>query len=202
MSVVLLPKYQIVPGEDPEVTAARLHARKNKPVNQAEDIDYPSYRFRPFPRAMYREWTEDRRERELSRIAGKHALDLEKRNDRWQAESLLGEYETALVGVADYIEHGDRDEVVSELRERNEREQSIRKTEGWADHPNEVKAATRRMQMTLATAAAERAHEDRNLGERATSELEAVDDAADDHVVDVSATRKELKERGKLPKDK
>lgn len=202
MSIALLPKYQIVPGEDPEVTAARLHAKKNRAVNAADDLEFPPYRFRPYPTCVYREWSEDARELEILRIAARHALDLEKRRDRITAESQVGLYESKLVGATDYHEHWDHDEVISELREKNDKALAAALEDGWAERPELVKDATRRKQIKLATAAAERQYEDRRLSPEAAAELERVDDAADDHVVDVLATRKTLTEQGKLNKEK
>src|SRR5262245_25199385 len=103
--VALLSKYSYAvkqdgTPEDPEVTALRLHARKNKAINPNEEagIEFPSYIFTPYPTAMYRDWTDERREDEITRIAGKHMLDLEKRQDRRLAETLVGAFETINVG--------------------------------------------------------------------------------------------------------
>jgi hypothetical protein len=209
MSVAMLPKYKpegALDYETAEEAAERLHLKKNKPANPVEDMDFPAYRFFPYPTAIYRKWNEDDREQELYRIAGRYNLDLEKRRDRFQVEQLVGEFETRNVGVIDFIRTGQgvkqSIEIVSELREKNEREHKALLDQGWADSPAGVKDATRRMQMKVATLAAEREYTDRNLGEKAMTELRAVDDAADDHVVDVPETRKQLQAEGKLPKEK
>lgn len=202
MSVALLPKYQIVPGEDPDITAAKLHAKKNRPANPAEDLEFPAYRYRPYPRVVYRQWDDEDRDRELMRVAGKQMLDLEKKRDRYTAEALVGEHETRGVGVIDYEPHDTGDEILSALRERNDKEFASLLEQGWADSPDGVRAATRRVQMRVAASAADRWNDDAKLGEKAKAELEAIDAAADDHVVDVPETRKQLQAEGKLPKEK
>lgn len=206
MSVVLMPKQYAPQGafenETPEEAAARLHAKKNKPVNPVEDMDFPAYRYRPYPRAVYRKWNEDDRENEIYKVAGKNMLNLEQKRDRFTAEALVGTFETRLVGAVDYTPLDRGDEVNSTLRERNDKEFAALIDEGWAETPDGVKAATTRMQIRKATAAAERIHDDRHLGEQAAAELDVIDSAADDHVINVAETRKQLQAEGKLPKEK
>lgn len=200
MSVILLPKFRINADEDPEVTAARLHRRKNTPVSQGDnDQEYPRYRFYPYPTAMYRKWDPKIYERELYKIAGKSALNLNLPHERQIAEDMLGEYETKNVGQFDCHVEGDNDpEVISEIRERNIREHQAMIEAGWADRPDGVKAAHRALEMRVAQQAAERQFEDRHLGEKAAAELEAIDDASEPHVVNVPETRKQLQAEGKL----
>lgn len=202
MSIIQLPKYPIQGYEDlsPEEASERLHRKKNTPI--APDIEYPSYRFRPYPCALYRQWTDEARERELMRVSAKYMLDMQKRSDVLTAESLVGQFETRLVGEADYIEHRDSDEVISQIRERNDKAKADLLEQGWAERPDLVKEAAAKLRMKVATLAAERQFEDRRLGEKAAAELEAIDDASEDHVVDVPAARRELRERGALKKDK
>lgn len=209
MSVTMLPKYTpegALAGESAEVAAERLHRKKNKPANPADDLEFPAYQFFPYPTALYRKWDEDAREDEVYRVAGRLTLDLEKRRDRQIADRLVGDFETRNVGSIDFVRRGGERsnaiEVVSELRERNIREHQTLLEEGWSDTPGGVKEATRRVQIKLATAAAERQGEDMRLGEKAKAELEAIDDAAPDHVVNVAETRKQLQGEGKLPKER
>lgn len=204
--VVMLSKYQIVAGEDPDVTSTKLHLKKNKAVNPADEagVEFPPYRFTPYPTAMYRDWDDpDDRENEIYRLAAKGSYDLEKRRDRMTVEALVGKYKTCNVGMIDFVRHPDRDEVISELRERNDREHAARLEEGWADTPDGVPAAKRRYDMRVSSLpSAQIIYEDRHLSEKAKAEFDAVNDAADDHVVDVDGTRKQLRDAGKLPKER
>lgn len=208
MSVALLPKLRPEGAHDDETAeeaSERLHNKKNKPANPVEDMDFPPYRFFPYPTAVYRKWDVDEREQELYKVAGRNNLDLDKRRDRFTAEALVGDYETRNVGVTDFTRSGRNGvnvEISSELRERNDREYAAMLEQGWASSPSGVKDATRRLQIKLATAAAEREGEDQHMGEKAYAEMRAVDDAADNHVVNVSETRKQLQAEGKLPKER
>ena len=205
MSIAMLPKYRPEGAwdfETAEEASERLHLEKNKAANPAEGMPFPPYQYFPYPTAVYRKWDEDLREQEVYRTAGRLNLDLEKKRDRYQVETLVGQYETRNVGVIDFTRTGKRGEVIeviSELREKNIREHQALLEQGWADNPDGVKDATRKMQVRVATAAAEREYDDRLLGEKAMAELRRVDDAADDHVVDVAETRKQLEADGKLP---
>lgn len=203
--VVMLSKYQIMPGEDPEVTATRMHLKKNRAINPAEEfgMEFPPYRFAPYPTAMYRDWDPDERENEIHKMAGKYALNLELRRDRLEAETRVGPYRTILVGAIDYVRVGDREEVLSEIRERNDREYAARLEEGWASEPGQVRAAKRAFEMrTSALPAAQIILEDRHLGDKGKAEFDQVNEAADNHVTDVSETRKQLQADGVLPKGK
>lgn len=203
--VVMLSKYQIVAGEDPEVTALRLHMKKNRPVDQAEEMgmEFPAYRFTPYPTAMYRDWEGDERENEIHRLSAKHMLDLEKRRDRLAVEAMVGPYKTINVGIVDFVRYPDHDDVISEVRERNEREHAARLEEGWADRPADVRAAKRAFEIrTAAAPAAQTIYEDRHLSPAAKAEFDAINEAASDHVVNVADTRKQLQDSGALPKGK
>lgn len=206
MSVVMLPKYLpegAAENETAEEASARLHIEENRPLGAPKGMRFPPYVYTPYPRAVYRDWDPDDRENEVMRIAGKHMLDLEKRRDRLTADQLVGQYETRNIGVIDFVRHSNNTlDVISELRERNDKEFKAALEEGWAETPSGVKDAKRRMQMRVATLAAERQFDDRHLGEQAARELEAIDDAASDHVVNVEETRRELQDAGKLPKGK
>lgn len=203
--VVMLSKYQIVAGEDPEVTALRLHMKKNRPVNQADEMgmEFPAYRFTPYPTAMYHDWEGDERDNEIYKLAAKHNFDLEKRRDRMAVEAMVGPYKTINVGVIDFVRFEDHDDVISEVRERNDREHAARLEQGWADRPSDVRAARRAFEMrTSALPAAQTIYEDRHLSATAKAEFDAVNEAASDHVVNVSDTRKQLQDAGTLPKGK
>lgn len=151
MSVVTFPKYQIN-GLDAEAESARLHYKKNQP--DRPDIDFPPYRFMPFPCALYR--------REGDEIVNR------------------------LCGVNDYDGDGN---LVEALRQRNEAQLAALLGDGWVDTPADVNKARRAAELDIARAAAMSAYEDKNLGEKARAEREAVDLASDDHVVDVPTAR-------------
>lgn len=186
MSVTMLPKYEIIPGEDPEITATKLHLKKNRP--EPPDIDFPPYEYREFPCAMYREWGENDRYVQERQVALSKGLDLN--NPR---EAML---------IASFVPPCDSCLIHSESERRAKQEQ------GWADSPNGIKDAKRRAEMAFARQAAELNYEDRRLSPRAAAEKEALDDAADHHIVDVPETRRELeasgaitpKKRGRKPK--
>lgn len=61
---------------------------------------------------------------------------------------------------------------------------------GWALTPTDAKPADDRLQERIAYQAAMRAKDDLRLGEKAKAELEAVEDASEDHVLDVAAPKK------------
>lgn len=103
---------------------------------------------------------------------------------------------SVLVGVDDTDARGN---VNPQLRERNDRERAEKAAQGWADHPNGIKDAQEVVRAAVRQAAAERAFDDRHLGEQARAELEAVEDAAEDHVLDVPAPKKKP---GRKPKAK
>lgn len=67
---------------------------------------------------------------------------------------------------------------------------------GWADSPVTAEQAKERAEKAIATAAAERAYTDRNMSDAAKAEVAALEQATDDHVVDVPAPKK----RGRKPK--
>lgn len=157
MSVVQLPKY-LINGRDAEQEATRLHFKKNRP--DQPEIEFPAYRYMPFPKAMYRRKGDD--------------------------------IESALVGVNDYTDDGELNE---QLREKNEAAVHDRLADGWAHSPGQIDAAKRALEMDIAKAAAERAYEDRHLGDKARVELEKIEDAADDHVVNVPEAKRSLVDR-------
>lgn len=104
----------------------------------------------------------------------------------YREHSETGELESRLVGRMDFLEG----EVHAALRAQNEREHRDALAAGWVDKPDQVRSAKDRANKAIALAAAERAYDDRRLGDKAKRELEALEDAADDHVVDVPAPKK------------
>ena len=61
---------------------------------------------------------------------------------------------------------------------------------GWADSPVTAEQAKERAEKAIATAAAERAFDDRNMSAAAKAEIAALEATTDDHVVDVPAPKK------------
>jgi len=182
--VMQLPKYAIPGMEhlDPEVAALRLHNRKNRAVNPADEMEFPPYRFRPFPVAVYRDWDETARRRELYKRASAAGISLSDERQIQLIEDTMEEWETLLIGVHDFDE---RDDVMPQLREENERKLAWHLSHGWVAKPDDIRSAKDRLNKMVARAAAERAYDDRHLGPQAAAELEAIEDAADDHVVEV-----------------
>lgn len=189
MSVVSLPKYPIPGLEhlDPEEAALRLHNKKNQAVRPDEDMVFPPYKFRPFPVALYRDWDPANRRREVVRIANKAGVRLDDERQMQLIEDEIVEWETMQVGVHDYDEN---DDIVSALRERNERELAARLDAEWCSHPSELRAKKDQLNKRVALNAALRAGDDRHLGEQAQRELDAIEEAADDHVVEVPEVRR------------
>lgn len=98
-----------------------------------------------------------------------------------------GEIVSILVGIED---HPPNAVVNPQLRARNDREQAEKAAQGWATSPGGVKDAQEVVRAAVRQAAAERAFDDRHLGEQARAELEAAEDASEDHVLDVPAPKK------------
>jgi hypothetical protein len=74
------------------------------------------------------------------------------------------------------------------VQSESERQEYLAK--GWATSPADAKDADTRYQEGIAYQAAMRAKDDLRLGEKATAELEAAEDAAEDHVLDVQPAPK------------
>lgn len=177
-----------------------LHHLKNRPSrHELEAIAFPLYKFRPFPCAVYREWDQNTKQAELYRVAARNSYDLNKPAEFAEVARTVGEHETRLVGVNDFDE---ADQVVSSLRERNEKELAFLLDNGWATTPDGVKDAVDRMNKRIALAAGERAYDDRRLGEKAREELDRIETVTEGHVVDVAESRRAATEAGALKKDK
>lgn len=159
--------------------ADRLHFLKNKPelpTIDGEPIVYPPWRMQPYPACVYGPWTEARKRDCLLQIARIEQLDLTKPLEREKAEFLIPDWDSREV--------------------RTEREKQDWLDQGWADSPADVKAAQTRWLDRIAHAAAERAYDDRRMGEGAKAEMTAADRASDEHLLDLPAPKK----RGRPPK--
>lgn len=187
--VSLLPKYQFPdhPGEDPDVVARELHEEENKAWNQARKVKFAPYVFRPYPVALYRDWDEGARRRELNRIASISGVSLNDERGMLSIEDMLPEHETKLLGRQDCDEQGN---VNQQLRDANDGELHIALGQGWATTPDGVRKAANDFRIkTTAIPAAERAYDDRRMGEKAQAEVESLGESLEDHVVDVGAAR-------------
>ncbi len=179
MSVIGLPKYLpegAYEDETPEEAATRLHLEHNT-------VPKPPVRFTPterkeFPYALYREWPDVERYKQERRVELQYGMDLNNPREARLIAEMIPPYDSCFA-----------------LDENDRRE---KKAQGWADSPQDMKAAARRLEQEIAKAAAERQYRDRRLSPKAAAELEAIDDAADHHVVDVPETRKELEHAGAL----
>lgn len=67
----------------------------------------------------------------------------------------------------------------------------------WAESPDEARAYQRKLDDDVARAAAEVQTSAQRMSSKAKAELQAADDAADEHVVDVKPARKSAQKRGK-----
>lgn len=206
MSVVELPKYPVITdprspmfGRSPEEQSEYLHFKKNKPERpELEDGFFPPYQYQPYPQAMYRDWDENAKQLELRRIAGRLQLNLRNPSDYNACEYELPKYESKLVGLTDCEFVDGEWRVDQQLRDKNDANHRIALGQGWSDTPDGVKAAKDTyIDKPLALATAHRHYEDRNLGEVAKLELEAVEDAADHHMPEVTAADVKAVQKGR-----
>jgi hypothetical protein len=72
---------------------------------------------------------------------------------------------------------------------RSEAEKTKAQRDGFADSPDEAKAAQKRLNDAVALAAAERAYDDRKLSPKAQAELDAAEDSVEHHVLDPKVKR-------------
>lgn len=66
---------------------------------------------------------------------------------------------------------------------------------GWAKQPHEARAAFAAVELEKSNNAAQRASDDRRMSEKAKAEHAAVDDAADDHVLDPPVPKADKKKK-------
>lgn len=181
MSVAMLPKYApegAYEGETPDETATRLHLEHNRPPQPPVKLQ-PS-RLTEFPYAMYREWSQDDRDSQELRLALSRGLSLDNPREARIVALMIPPFDSCLA--------------------HSEQDRANKRTEGWADSPNSMKAAKDSQNRRMFEAAGHRNFEDRHLTGPAKAEMQAVDDAADDHVLDVPKVRQELQDQGILPK--
>lgn len=178
MAVTLLPRYPIPGYEEftPEEAAEMLHQEKNRPdpipsavlrkvVRPWETLTAEE---KAFPAAMYREWTDERREMARHRAAARLNMNLKNPLELEQVDQFIGAYESALAKSAE--------------------EQMSFRMQGWGDTPAEAQQLGFIAHRVLATSAAMSQHDDRHLTEKARDERNAVEDAAADHVAEIPRT--------------
>lgn len=157
---------------DPD-EGARLHAEKNAPwINGA----YSHLRFPPlvpaeFPKCLFSAGYGDAlKAKALAlRIPARGTDDAERATRLLDAERALSEC-VCIVPDAE--------------------QEARRLANDWFNTPQEAEAGKEAIARRIATAAAERAYDDRRLGPQAQDELRAVEDDADGHVLDVPAPRR------------
>lgn len=66
---------------------------------------------------------------------------------------------------------------------------------GWVEHPSETRAAYEALELEKSDNAAQRASDDRRMSDKAKAEHDAVDSAADDHVLDLPVPKADKKPR-------
>jgi len=153
---------------------ARLHNEKNAPwINgQYSSMKFPPYVFRAFPRMLYNEQYEDAclQLAAAARVPGRGAEDSEREEALRVAERAKRD---ATCTVA------------------NEAELERRIGSGdWYLSPLEAYGGKQKRIEALATQAAHRAHDDRNMGELAKQEIEAFDDAAENFVAEIPVAKR------------
>lgn len=171
--VTLLPRYPIpgYPDMDPREAAERLHQRKNRP--EQPDIDFVpreslTAEQREYPRAMYREWAEDDRER--ARVKGSRQLQLNIRDpfDLEQIDAYVGAYDSTNALNADH-------KVKLRLA-------------GWGESHAEAKQIAFMRHRHVASDAAVSNTTDSRMTARARAERDAAEDAAPDHIAEIPHT--------------
>lgn len=160
-----------------------LHFEMNGPIPfkvNGRPLTFPRYEYRPYPAALYGVWTDDRKRLALLDEARLGGFDLKQPLQREEAESRVPKWDSRLVG--------------------NDQERQDWLNKGWTDNPDDVdKAHDHYIANTIAVAAAERAHSDRLMSERAKEEFRAADRAnGEDHLLDLPAP---VRKPGRKPRE-
>lgn len=152
---------------------AILHAKHNAPwvKGQYSHLEFPPYVFRAFPKMLY--------------SAGYEAACLE--------------YDQACLIPARGSEEGDRDAAMRIAQRKKDvavktvltqTEEDAWIGRGWFVSPTAAVDAAKAQQREMATVAAHRAYEDRNMGDQAKAEIRAFDDQAEAFVTEIPARQK------------
>lgn len=144
-----------------------LYNAPTPPKINGRPLAFPAYEYRPYPAAMYGVWTDESKRRAILDVARTYSLNLKEPLQREEAESRIPAYDSRLVG--------------------NDRERQAWLDRGWTDNPDDVaKAHDNYIANVIAVAAAERAHTDRRMSEKAKEEFRAADRAnGEDHLLDL-----------------
>lgn len=151
---------QIKTAEDVD-EGARLHALHNAPWKhgQYSHLEFPPYKFQAFPKMLY---ALDYPDATIARMEAENlpAIGV---NDHDRKKALI--LAERRVAAATRIVHSEK-----ELRAAGA---------GWYETPDEVVEAKAGFQRDMEMADAHRAYEDRNMGDLAKREMEAVEDASE-----------------------
>lgn len=152
----------------------RLHNAKNAPwVNgpYSNLPPFPPYQFRKFPQMVYSAGYLD------AVRAYEEAQMVPARGSEDQARSLA-------ILKAERL----KVETIKTVHDADELERAL--STGWYETPNGAAEAKQAAQDAIALAAAERAYDDRNMGEKAQAEIDAFDAQADDFVAVIPERKK------------
>lgn len=151
----------------------RLHNAKNAPWVHGpySDLTFPPYQFRKFPQMVYSAGYLD------AVRAYEEAQMVPARGSEDQARSLA-------ILKAERL----KVETIKTVHDADELERAL--STGWYETPNGAAEAKQAAQDAIALAAAERAYDDRNMGEKAQAEIDAFDAQADDFVAVIPERKK------------
>lgn len=152
---------------------ARLHNAKNAPWVKGpySDLIFPPYRYQQFPQMVYSASYLDAVQ------AYEEALMVPARGSEDNARSLA-------------ILKAERKklEAVKTVHDGDELARAL--ATGWYEGPEGAAKAKQAAQDAIALAAAERAYDDRNMGEKAKAEIDAFDEQSDDFVAVIPERKK------------
>lgn len=159
---------------------ARLHNIHNAPwkKGQYSHLEFPPYQFRAFPKAVYN------KDFEAARLEydQAHMLPARGSDDAVRATAILQAQRKMALACRKVESQTEQDALGA----------------GWYDSPEAAVLAEKAFQDEMATVAAHRAYEDRNMGELAKAEIDAADEAAEDFLA-VVPERKKPGPRVKVP---
>jgi hypothetical protein len=144
----------------------RLHDLHNSPYKSGTyaSLTFPPYTFKPFPRMLYGPGY-GQAQQDLARVKVTHYAD------PGLALATLARAEKAVVDATKIV--------------ASESECAEALSGWWRESPEAAERAKEEHATLVARQAAERAYEDRHLGEKARAELAAVDAAHEGHLVEV-----------------
>lgn len=160
-------------GQPDKDEGARLHAEKNAPSVSGiySHLKFPPYTFKPYPRALYSP------EYPKAKEAFDRAVMIPARGTDTGARDMEITLAQRALNVCTKTVH--TEEQYAEARGA-----------GWCDSPMAAVAAKEQADRGIAQSAAESNYDDRNIGEKAKAEREAIDDEHDGHLVEIPAPKK------------